>query len=215
MVNLDPNYVRKSLRRLSAKRPDVFGASAHGFEPQAVLQETHVRNFEREYGICLPAEYRHFITQVGNGGAGPYYGVFPLGEMDGLEATLQKWHENDGFVGVLSESFRLACNWNDLTGKPEDGLLMTDEGQYWKEFEQFEKNYFSSSIVDGAIPICHEGCALRIWLVVSGPQAGYVWRDSRSEYGGLTPLQTADGAPATFSIWYKEWLENALELLAS
>jgi hypothetical protein len=28
----------------------------------------------------FPTEYRKFITQIGNGGAGPAYGLFPLDE---------------------------------------------------------------------------------------------------------------------------------------
>jgi hypothetical protein len=64
--------------------------------------------------------------------------------------------------------------------------------------------------MNGAIPICHEGCALRIWLVVSGSQAGYLWRDSRADYAGLTPLCLRNGTGATFSSWYNEWLEAAL-----
>jgi hypothetical protein len=63
-------------------------------------------------------------------------------------------------------------------------------------------------VMNGAVPICHEGCALRIWLVVTGKQAGKLWEDRRSEYGGLRPVRLADGSAATFSQWYNEWLDN-------
>jgi len=38
--------------------------------------------FELDLSIELPNEYRSFITKAGNGGAGPAYGVFPLGMAD-------------------------------------------------------------------------------------------------------------------------------------
>ena len=76
--------------------------------------------------------------------------------------------------------------------------------------EAFERVYWSSELVNGTIPICHEGCALRVLLVLTGPQAGTLWRDLRSEYGGLQPLKQADGSPANFGQWYGEWLDACL-----
>jgi hypothetical protein len=61
--------------------------------------------------------------------------------------------------------------------------------------------------VNGAIPICHEGCALRMWIVVSGEQAGNVWEDRRSEYKGLRPVRI-DRSSTTFYKWFAEWLDN-------
>jgi len=40
---------------------------------------------------------------------------------DGFD--LKQWHENDGFVGVLSQPFLLTSDWNDLTGRPADDVL--------------------------------------------------------------------------------------------
>jgi hypothetical protein len=74
----------------------------HGFLPNPVLQQEEVLAFEQRPEIDLP-DYRHFLTTVGNGGAGPYYGIFPLGQSDGLGHSLESWIENDGFVGHRSE----------------------------------------------------------------------------------------------------------------
>lgn len=32
--------------------------------------------------------------------------------------------------------------------------------------ERFERHYWDPKLMNGAIPICHTGCALRIWLLV-------------------------------------------------
>lgn len=215
MATLDATYVKESLQRLSAAQPDIFGAKfGHRFLLNLPLAEADVATFERRHDVRLPADYRHFLTAVGNGGAGPYYGVFPLGQMDGMKGT-KPWCENDGFVGVLSEPFALASDWNDLTGMPSDDLVDDEEGEYEKQLDEFEKRYWHASLMNGAVPICHEGCALRIWLVVAGEQAGRLWRDRRAEYMGVEPVLTADGAPATFSRWYDEWLESAVRAAAS
>jgi len=203
----------QQLRSVSSTAP-IFGAESHNFVLRPTLVEAEVANFERQHKISLPSDYRKFLTAVGNGGAGPYGGVFPLGHMDdGFD--LKQWHENDGFVGVLSEPFLLTSDWNDLTGRPADDLLQSDEAEYWRQLDEFNERYWHGSLMhgslmNGAVPICHEGCALRIWLVVTGERAGCIWHDGRADYMGLTPLQTSNGIPATFFLWYTEWLDNAL-----
>ena len=211
MAILDPTRVKESLRRLSAVKTDIFGANGHHFLLNPPLEETDVDAFEQRHSIHLPAEYRHFLTAIGNGGAGPYYGVFPLGKWDGAGQGLETWREADGSIGLLSEPFSLVDTWNDLRGIPLAELLQTDEQEYERQYVQFESRYWNSSLMNGAIPICHEGCALRIWLVLTGQATGHLWRDARADYRGLQPLRLADDSPATFSLWYGEWLENALQ----
>jgi len=172
------------------------------------MSEPQVANFEQRHGISLPPDYREFITRVGNGGDGPFYGVFPLGFMDD-NFDMRQWDENDGFVGTLSKPFSFRDEWNDVSGMPEDDLLDRDEDAYNKQIEAFNSTYWSSDLIHGAIPICHEGCALRIWLVINGEQAGKLWEDRRSEYKGLRPVRLTDGSRATFSGWYKEWLDSS------
>jgi hypothetical protein len=41
-----------------------------------------VVQFEKHHNITLPDDYRRFILQAGNGGAGPHYGLLPLENID-------------------------------------------------------------------------------------------------------------------------------------
>ena len=211
MSELDPVRIHSDLLRLRSAGAirEVFGANGHTFVVNATLSEAKISAFETQHRISLPNDYREFLLRIGNGGAGPYYGIFPLGKMDGTY-DVKAWHENDGFVGVLSEPFSLTTDWNDLTGMPPDDLVDDEEGEYEKRIEEFEKQYWRASLMNGAIPICHEGCALRIWLVVTGEQGGRLWRDRRAEFMGVEPICTADGAHATFSRWYNEWLDRSV-----
>lgn len=213
--------IRVGLRRLqkfTAARK-VFGSQAHGFRTHAPLSEQTVREFEAHHYITLPADYRGFLIHVGNGGAGPAYGLFNLGEMDdGFEYA--PWIEDGDFVGVLSKPFPHIGPWNDLSEQPvydeshadDDDFAWEDE--YGKRLDAWESRvYWNTANVNGAIPICHLGCALRQWLVVTGPEAGNVWDDHRVDFGGLKPVQQAGRARVTFLQWYCDWLEEALRHL--
>jgi predicted nucleic-acid-binding Zn-ribbon protein len=56
----------------------LFGAQRHRYQLGECATEDEVRRFEKQQGVELPSEYREFICTVGNGGAGPGYGIVPL-----------------------------------------------------------------------------------------------------------------------------------------
>jgi SMI1 / KNR4 family (SUKH-1) len=199
---------------LSSVSTEVFGSIAHRFELNPPVPEPEISIFEQEHGISLPLDYRQFLGRIGNGGAGPYYGIFPLGFCTRGSSRLEPFAEDDGLVGNLSKPFPLEEPWNDLSGDPDEALIKTNEADYWRQVEVFDSIYFATANVDGAIPICEEGCALRVWLVVTGKQTGRLWHDGRAERTGLTPLVLKSGSPATFSVWYQEWLDELLRPLA-
>jgi hypothetical protein len=208
MASLNPHRVTESFATLRASTPS---ASGNSFELNPVIHKAEVQAFEQSHSIRLPSEYRDFLTQIGNGGAGPYYGVFALGTVDDGFAV-RHWKVNDNLVGDPSKQFRFEEAWNDTTGMPPDDLA--DEEEYWRRMEDFERTYWGSELMNGAIPICHQGCALRIWLVVTGPQSGALWDDRRSEYEGVRPLELADGTKATFGAWFDEWLNKCLAAIS-
>lgn len=166
----------------------------------------------------LPADYRGFLIHVGNGGAGPAYGLFKLGEMDNGFGH-KRWREEDGLVGTLAEPFPLRSAWNDRTGEPEyDASRESDpqwEDEYQRRLDEWEYVYWNSANVNGAIPICHLGCAYRQWLVITGPEAGNIWDDRRADLGGLKPLQQKGRDRVLFAQWYDDWLHAALQQLCS
>lgn len=195
------------LRRLANSNVSVFGSEAHGFLLHPPLPEEELCAFEQTHDVQLPGDYRTFLARVGRGGAGPYYGLFDLHQMDdGFGFTT--WKQGDGFVGILANPFPFVAEWNDLTGQPSDELMEADEAEYEKQMDAFEARYWAQ--LNGAIPICHLGCALRHWLVITGPEAGNVWMDGRAEYTGLHPLVSTGSDRVSFLLWYRDWLDHAL-----
>lgn len=213
MAKLDPEQIQKSMRRLSDAPITLFGADSHRFVLNPPLTDDEILAFEQLHQITLPADYRYFLSRIGNGGAGPYYGVFPLGQMDGSGVKLHSWREGDGFVGVLSKPFPLRDAWNDLSGQPSAELIDAHLEEYERQLAVFEKFYWDPARVNGAFPICTLGCALRILLIVSGEQAGHLWFDRRADDNGISPLISNNNLRATFSAWYQEWLDDALHTL--
>lgn len=166
------------------------------------LTEADVRSFEKCHSVLLPPEYRYFLTIVGNG----CDELFKLGEMDDGHG-FRNWAENDGFVGALRKQFNYTEAFNDLSGHPpyEEGRENDPEWleDYDRKLELFDERYFRP--LDGAIPISHLGCAIREWLIVTGPERGNVWYDDRANLEGIRPHRGSCGARLSFLEWCKGW----------
>lgn len=210
-VTFDPQRVREQLAALRAadRGLTVFGANSHKYRLRKPLNDREVALFEKRHGITLPAEYRMFITDLGNGGGGPFYGIFKLGEMDDADGYTT-WREGDGFVGDLGRPFPHRRAWNLPASRlePPESFDSDEQEEAWHE--ALDAEYWSPALVNGAVPICHHGCALRTWLVVTGPEAGKVWYDGRADDAGLRPHQGAHGRHLTFGAWYEQWLDRSL-----
>ena len=55
-----------------------FGADQHQYQWNPPARREQIEQLEEKIGISLPAEYRKFLLDVGNGGAGPFYGLFSV-----------------------------------------------------------------------------------------------------------------------------------------
>jgi hypothetical protein len=198
----DPSTVTKKLEALRAKdeKLRVFGANGHRWKLARKLTERDVSAVEKQYGVELPDDYRAFLLAVGAGGAGPAYGIFPL-----VHARTGGWcWDGDGatLTGDLETPFPHAKPWNMTF--PEWDEEAEAEDDYWARRDAWDRDvYFHPKQTTGAICICHEGCALRDWLVVTGPQRGKMWSDERADGRGLIPLKK------TFGEWYLAWLAKA------
>jgi hypothetical protein len=68
------------LGRMFGRHPSRFGAAWHGYQRERCLKDAEVAEFERQWKVSLPEEYRIHLQAVGNGGAGPFYGLSRLSE---------------------------------------------------------------------------------------------------------------------------------------
>jgi hypothetical protein len=106
------------LRRLRAADASfrVFGSEQHRYGLGPTLSESELAAFESAHRVRLPEYYRRFLAVVGNGGAGPAYGLEPLGTFgrdlsqpfpfttatDGLtDQELERLPDRDEYPGIL------------------------------------------------------------------------------------------------------------------
>lgn len=173
----------------------VFGSSTHRYRLNPCLSEHQVREAETRYGISLPEDYRLFLLRVGNGGAGPYYGMFRL--EDSLEHSLDD-------VRFLQAPFPHVQAWNM---SPEE--LGLDPG---RDYAAFDEAYFTDTHAQGALRICHEGCAYYYLLVIAGRERGHMWWDARASDGGIHPVMAPQQPHGrlSFLAWYERWLDQSL-----
>jgi hypothetical protein len=191
-----------ALRRRDVARK-VFGAAGHGYELQPVLTDPEVRAVEAQWAVQFPDDYRTFLVEIGRGGAGPAYGIFPLVLAEGV----WRWEGDGGdLVSQPQKPFPYSAAWNDAFREREDD---EDEDSYWAEHDAWgEAVYWKPEKTHGAVCLCHEGCAMRDWLVVTGPERGHIWIDDRANDEGLMP-RNMKGQRVTFSSWYMHWLSEA------
>lgn len=99
--------IRSKLSQAQKRELRCFGSETHHFELRPPLSEETIATFERERGLRLPDDYRAFLAGVGNGGAGPFYGLLSLAEWEDahesgiVEGGLTLCHQGCGYYCVL------------------------------------------------------------------------------------------------------------------
>jgi len=78
MEDFDIPGVEAAISRLREIQAEVFGADGQGFQINPALPESEAASFERDHKMALPPDHRQFLTDLGDGGAGPFHDVFPL-----------------------------------------------------------------------------------------------------------------------------------------
>ncbi|MFK0151552.1 SMI1/KNR4 family protein [Streptomyces sp. NPDC090499] len=182
MTSWDEGDVRARIQEKAARDPgrERFGADTHQYELTPRLPEAEIRAFEESHAIHLPMEYRSFVAEVGNGPAGPSYGLLPLPiprpEASGEWAVDDEWQE-DRLAGRLAEPFPLTVPRSGRIGAPVDALTQ------------------------GTITLAEQGCGIFTRLILNGPRTGEIWQID-PDWGGFVPLS------ASFHAWYTDWLES-------
>lgn len=194
--------IQRIIRKLAEARKvdwrlNVFGASSHGYHLHSPLSERKVCAFEERYSLQLPACFRAFVTGVGNGGkissnpgAGPYYGIYPLGKnVDELV-----WESETH----LSRPALLRPAMTDEEWEDETKCLNQDGISDHEQEEELGRIY------SGILPLGSQGCSYLHALVLNGPYAGRVLNLSTD---GDKPKFAFE---KNFLDWYERWLDEVI-----
>lgn len=212
----DSKYILSKIKELKAQDPDckVFGANLHQFKLNPVLSEQEIVDLETKYLIKLPDDYRWFLMNIGNGGAGPCYGIMKLQEsIKEVTSCLDDNEENEeSYQSFLGAEF-----------VPPQSVERARRMDYY---------------VKGMIPVSDAGCCMYYHLCLAGVEKGNMWFWSNdnmwrpvpapndkpdapkgssyqekeaifSKYYALL-LSEKNNYRISFLDWYCEWLENPL-----
>lgn len=177
----------------------VFGAQFHKYTLNKPKTEAELVAFEQANGISLPSEYREFLKTMGNGGAGPYYGLEKL--ESGRFPSLDRRDENN--LIDLSAPFPHTDHWNIDSG----GVNEDDEEAY----EKWSAEYNDKKWASGLLRLSNFGCGVYISMVVNGPEHGNIWADDRMSEQGIYPdPYSGKQGRVQFLDWYEAWLDSAI-----
>lgn len=161
------------------------------------LTEKEILAFEESHCITLPEDYREFISEIGNGGFGPGYGLLPL------DKAVVDFKLNNKPEIPLNKSFRYQDDWN------EEWIFSFDWERGYPD-DDIVNAYISTDHISGCLQICHYGHGGTFLLVVNGNEKGHIWFDGRADYGGLVPKKDA-GQRISFAEWYMSFLDMEIK----
>jgi len=179
--------ILRKLEQVRRRRLSCFGSERHGFRLRAPAGADAVRSFEEREGVVLPDAYRRFLLEAGNGGAGPYYGLWPLEECR-TPSERDAWFDDDDPVPP------------DYVARPcplVPGIPIRDD---WMK----RLGIGCAERFRGTIGLCEQGCSYASLLIVSGEARGRV---VNVDYDGQAPRFADD---PDFLAWYERWLDEIL-----
>ena len=196
---LNSEEIKDKLSRLRLSDPDFkqFGATYHRYELNEVLPVDYLMQFEKRNGISLPTDYFSFLTTIGNGGAGPYYGLQSLND------SLIDFKLRNKPLIEINKEFAYHEPWNA-------GWINDFNWEFERPDEELVNTYMDVAHIKGSLQICHFGHGCTYLLIIQGKEHGNIWFDGRADYGGIFPEITESSNRTSFSDWYNHWLDQCL-----
>jgi hypothetical protein len=172
------------------------GSECHRHRLNPRLLPTERQDFEQTEGCQLPDAYAAFLAEVGNGGFGPWRGLWRL-EWSGAFWASVRDGARRGYENRLRKPFPHRAHWN-----PDRSEASEDSRQ----------EYLHPRHIDGTVLLGYshdpEGTIITMLLVVNGPEQGHVWSDHRRRIFGVKPVFRR--GPYSFLAWYEAGVDYQL-----
>lgn len=193
------DHIKNIVKKVADKDKtfEIFGASSHKYHLNETVSLEWVREFEKKYQVELPEEYVFFITKVGNGGAGPFYGIVPLSFDKKYENLSKPSIYDDGYLQFYKECIALSKN----NGSDDKAFFEKKGDDLNAKFDEV-----CDRIEDGVLNINTQGCTYDTLLVANGSRRGeiaYIDWNLDLEYPPVL-------IHMTFLEWYQGFFEEIL-----
>lgn len=179
---------------------EMFGVSMHQYKLNPPIDLSFVREIEKNYHFLLPEDYVQFITEVGDGGAGPDYGIIGFGNflMKAESPGAEKFRE--AYRCSLTKPLQLCpMELNEV----EEYYAFSKEAykknpeNYFVEIGEF--NEYTLCDTNGYFGLGTHGCQWDFGLITAGERRGQVFdTDNQGGYKFVA---------YSFSEFYQNWLD--------
>ena len=151
----------------------LFGAEKHRYKLNPTMSVAVVRHIENQYNFSLPEDHSRFITEVGNGGAGPHYGLHDVGAGQGN-------HSYGACFDSESDAISLPFCPRPITEKEavthySQGFYDHTKGKCYCYGADPEEPDSLLLCENGLLTLGTQGCAHDHVMVVSGERKGQVF----------------------------------------
>lgn len=168
----------------------------HQYRLNRVVSLQTLKNFEKKYRIRLPKEYVEFLSEIGNGGMGPAYGLIPL-----LKSVkgIPKKEICSVFLPGNNEAIRImeARADQEISGLPE----------WERETVRIDRA--------GYLNLADYGCGEYAILILTGEQKGKVWYRYEDKAHPMFISRKGKLSVLNFRDWYMHWLNESVQHLTT
>ncbi len=181
----------------------MFGVADHQYRLASPVDLAFVRTIEEKYHFRFPEDYVQFITEVGDGGAGPGYGLYSFGYYHTEVKSAKEAKVREAYLCGLGREIQL------LPIEPE---WLEDFCISKKEYEKNPEKYFrggkgsfnwDNDTPYGFFHLGTYGCGRDFGLITAGERYGQVFINDTE---GLFELESD-----SFQAFYQDWLDFILD----
>lgn len=213
---IDRVQLSKRIKDLAERDPKrrLIGSRIHKYELGTRLTEPELAALESSYCVDIPAEYRLFLLNVGNGGVGPGYGLEPLrpptaphppsnskmgatvcdengnvihaSEYDDVAATYDPDGSNN--TPASAAPFPLSQPYRSISDEMWEVQIPNWDHRLRTEHEARKSSFNKLAFGHGVLKLSHYGSGIYAVLVSNGPFRGQIW---------LTDPHMGDYVPAS------------------
>ena len=188
----------------------IFGANQHKWKFAEPTDMKKIHDFENDMKISLPEALVRYLTELGDGGAGPDYGIYSLEEMRKRNVFLPQTAN----LPVMLDHSMTDEQWIDFAEKYEtlDDIVYSDKFDT-KTKEQQEKlkqelRDMELSLIAGGVCIGTPGCTMNSILMCRGAAAGEVFV---VDFDYIYQLQSEPYCCGKFEDWIIKEMKKSIE----
>ncbi len=185
-----------AIMRVRDSELNVFGAVSHQYKMRPVLTEQELAVIESKTPYPLPAAFRAFISKIGNGGAGPDYGII------GLYLPV---YSNDAGLIMRRQEYLPVLFTPDSTNEDWEAQCAALTASISEDRGLTDAFDLEIRMMGGLMEIGEVGCGVSNYLVMHGEHQGRIVYNPH--YLGKPVFDEQDN----FLDWYEEWLDYILK----